>query len=428
MILEFLITATLALLPTGVETPFQDTCRTLEECIETGISEGFEVRRLKVDLPRAEEVSKLSVLDILPAGEVSAGHEWQFTGKIAGTVSSFTFSAGAGLSANAVAEGIFIIKGAGAEVIRSRAALDEAVLGTALEITQEYLRLLLAMQSCKNADSSLSAIKLLREKTATEVEVGKSSRGTLAEIEAQVASERAELVKAQGEIRSAAMALAESMNLSPQSKISVLPPPEGYIPSVSDLPDEAQIHLYIENHPSLKAADASLESALQQRRAALVGLYPQIRLGVDYVGEGKKFMRNGTPAMNLGVTIPIADGSARLRQARNSKSQVRTKQLEIEAVRRKLEIEIRGEILEAVSSWENYTACEENLNAMLLSFHICEAKFEAGAISGSDYITSRKNYLNALAQYWQARYNYIFRMKCISIRMNHESLPKKISL
>lgn len=407
--------------------PLLDTCRTLEECIETGISEGFEVRRLKVALTHAEEVSKLSVLDILPSLEVSAGNDWQLTGKVAGAVSSFSFSAGAGMSANGIVEGVFLRKGAKAEVIRSRAELSEALLETALDITHEYLRLLLAMQSCKNADSSLVAIRQLREKTATEVEVGKSSRGTLAEIEAQVASERAELVKAQGEIRSAAMALAESMNLPPQSRISVVPPPEGYIPPIGELPDEGQIRRYLETHPRLTAANAALENAVQQRRAAVTELFPQVSVGMDYVGEGKKFLKNGTPLVTLGVTIPLSDGSARYRQSLGAKADVQSKQIEIESVRRKLEIEIRSEILEAVSSWESYTACEENLNAMLISFHICEAKFDAGAISGSDYITSRKNYLNALAQYWQARYNYIFRMKCISIRLSHERLPEKVS-
>jgi len=422
----FLFSAALALSANGGEPPCQETSRTLEECIRTGISQGFEVRRFKESLSISEEASKLSVLDLLPSAQASGGRNWQLTGKVAGAIDSWLFSAGAGISANALAEGIVQHKGLKSQVIRSRAELQEAVLETALDITQEYLRLLLAMQSCKDADSSLSAIRQLRAKTATEVEVGKSSRGTLAEIEAQVASERAALVKAQGERRSASMALAESMNLPARTAITITPPAEEQIPPVSALPDEAQILSYLEHHPRLTAANAALESALQQRKAALIELFPQLEASVDYVTEGKYFARDGFPLVGVGITIPISDGSLRYRQSRAALSEVRMQKLNIEDTRRKLETEIRSEILEAVSSWESLAAFSENLKAMEISFHICEAKFDAGAISGSDYITSRKNYLSALAQYWQALYSYVFRMRCISIRMNYEILPQTV--
>ena len=424
MILLIIITAALALFSDDLANPCQDTCRTLEECIRTGISEGFEVRRYKIDLSRAEESSKLSVLDFLPSAQVSAGRTLQFTGAVAGTMENWSFSAGGGLSPNSLIEGIVRHRGLKAGVIRSRAGLDEAVMETAIDITQEYLRLLLAMQSCRDADSSLSAIRQLRDKTATEVEVGKSSKGTLAEIEAQVASEKAALVKAQGEKRSAAMALAESMNIPFHNGIAILPPPDEQIPPISALPDETQISRYVERHPKLTAARSALESAQQERNAALIGLFPHLDLSISYATEGKHFAKGGFPLLGISLNIPVSDGSGRYIRSREALSAVRLQRLSIEESRRRLETEIRSEILEAVSSWENFAACCENLKAMETAHHICEAKFEAGAVSGSDYITSRKNYLSALAQYWQARYNYIFRMKSISIRMNHEKLPQ----
>jgi len=412
------ITTASALLFQAVQASCQDTW-TLKGCISQAISEGFEVRRYKIALDHSQEVSKLSVLDLLPTLQFTTDYDFK---------DRATFAAAAGLSANAFAEALVLRKGYRSQVIASQAELEEAVLETAIGTTLEYLQLLLAMQSCKDADSSLSAIRLLRDKTATEVEVGKSSRGTLAEIEAQVASEKASLVKAQGERRSATMALAGRMNLPPQSAIIIAPPQEGYIPPVNELPQEGQIESYLMHHPRLTAANEALTRSLQQRKATLIELYPQLEFSVDYANGWNHFSRSEKPYFNVGVRIPLQDGSARYRQSKEALSQVKNDRLSIEETLQKLEIEIRGEIVDALSSWESYNACSENLNAMELSYHICEAKFNAGAISGSDFITSRKNYLNALAQYWQARYSYIFRMISIRIRMNYGKLPQTLSI
>lgn len=419
MKLILFITTALALLPPEIGEVEQDTCQvSLKQCIETAIAEGFEVRKHRIFLSHSEEVSKLSVLDLLPSLQFTSDYGFQ---------KSVTFTAAAGLSANALAEGIVLRKGYRAEVIASQAELENAVLETAIGTTADYLSLLLAIQSCKDADSSLSAIRLLRNKTATEVEVGKSSRGTLAEIEAQVASEKASLVKAQGERRSAMMALAGRMNIPPQTQLDIIPPQERYVPSVSELPDEWQIAAYLQYHPRLTAANETLKSSEQQRKVSLIELLPQVEVGIDYANSWNHFVKSEKPYYNVGVRIPILDGSARHLRSKSALTQVKTDHLAIEETLQQLEIQIRGEILEAISSWESYNACKENLNAMELSYHICEAKFDAGAISGSDFITSRKNYLNALAQFWQARYSYIFRMISISIRMNYGKLPQTLS-
>lgn len=406
---------------------------TLESCIERGLQEGVGLHRQELLLRQRRSDERLALLDGLPEITLRTGCDfgWGRTVDMQELTIvdhrlnvSNSWSVGASLSSSRVAS--TLLEKRDRRFLREEAAAGREAMETGLKIaiTEAYLELLLADKNYENACAGYESIQAQRERTEKEVLSGRLSYRSLAEIEAQSATEKASVASARGIRRTAAMNLSRYLNLSPEEELTVAPPADDSLPEPWPMPSAGDIARYLAAHPRIRQAEAVLGSGRIRLRKERLSLLPELTVAGGYgtyysntsrVTWYNQLTGNGNPSLGVTLSIPLPGGQpfTRLRQR---SSEVSRQQLEIEELRQELESEMLSSLLNAINCYESCLAAEENMKALGTAFRANEARFENGAISSSEYLISRTNWQKAVGTYWQARYRYLFQLKIISLR------------
>ena len=428
-------TAILAITLAAVCDSVESASWTLEKCLARGLEEGLELQKGNVAVKAAREEKNLTFLDFLPELNFYTTEDFNWGRSVDMqelVIVNDKASSASSVSASASLSSGTLIN-AGLDCHRRRLAVDRAVAqrdgireNLAIEITEAYLEMLLSYRMYDIAKANYDNILVQKNRVEKEVEAGKVPYGSLFEIEAQAASEREALTEAEGRSRKALIALSGYLNLSPGEKLSVSPPADGSIPSPDILPGISDIPRIIHGNPRMKSAEAALKISSTSRASALLDLLPDFSVTGAYStgyssmasgNAGEQYRNNLNPAINLTISVPILSGSGNILKYRNSGREAATLAMDREKCRRDLYCEMEKALTEAVNSYEICLAAEENKVAMEKSFRTNEARFEAGMISGSEYLICRNNFQKAVALYWQARYKYLFQLKVIDFRM-----------
>ena len=406
---------------------------TLESCIERGLQEGIELQRQELLLRQRRGDERFALLDGLPEISLRTGCDfgWGRTVDMQELTIvdhrlnlSNSWSVGASLSSARVVSSLLDKRDR--RFLREEAAAGREAMETGLKIaiTEAYLELLLADKNYENACAGYESILAQKERTEKEVRSGRLSYRSLAEIEAQSATEKAAVASARGKRRTAAMNLSRYLNLSPEEELSVAPPADDSLPEPWPMPSEGDIARYLAAHPRIRQAEAvqgSSRAGLRKERASLLpdltvaGGYGTYYSNTSRMTWYNQITGNGNPSVGVTLTIPLPGGQSfsRLRQRT---SEVARQECEIEGLRQELESEMLSSLLDAINCYESCLAAEENMKALGTAFRANEARFENGAISSSEYLISRTNWQQAVGAYWQARYRYLFQLKIISLR------------
>ncbi len=406
---------------------------TLEGCIERGLQEGVSLQRQELLLRQRRSDERLALLDGLPEISLRTGCDfgWGRTVDMQELMIvdhrlnfSNSWSVGASLSSSRVVS--TLLEQREKRFLRQEAAAGREAMETGLKIaiTEAYLELLLADKNYENACTGYESILAQRERTEKEVRSGRLSYRSLAEIEAQSATEKAAVASARGNRRTAAMNLSRYLNLPPEEELTVAPPAEDSLPEPWPMPSTGDIARYVATHPRIRQAEASLgngQVGLRKERASLLpdltvaGGYGTYYSNASRVTWYNQLTGNGNPSLGVTLTIPLPSGNSFTRM-RQRASEVSQQQCEIEELRQELESEMLTSLLNAINCYESCLAAEENMKALGTAFRANEARFENGAISSSEYLISRTNWQKAVGAYWQARYRYLFQLKIISLR------------
>lgn len=408
---------------------------TLEQCVERGLAEGIGLKRLDLEVKNAEDGKHLSVLDWMPAVSVYSSNDFNWGRSVDmqelvivknKASSSASISASASVSSGSFLSAAFSSAERKSLLRETVARRDDGKTELAINITDAYLQLLLSLKMCDNARSDYGNIMIQKSRVAKEVEAGQLSYGSLFEIEAQAASEKESLAEAQGRAEIARLTLSGYLNLSPGEELDVSPPVDDSLPPPSVLPLPEEIPSIVLRHPRMIGAEAAGRGGISRKRAALAALLPDFSVtGAYSTGAsssadgtlGEQFHGNWNPAVSISVSIPVLSGSGNILKYRNASRETVALELEKEKCRRELQSEMEKAISEAKNSYEICRAARENMEAMQRSFSTNEARFEAGMISGSEYLICRGNLQKAVSLYWQARYRYIFQLIVIDYRM-----------
>jgi outer membrane protein len=305
------------------------------------------------------------------------------------------------------------------------AMLDAEDLRTSLEtdITRAYLELMLAKQMLAYTRESHATIVQQRDRTARLVDAGSQPKSSLGEMEAQVASEKAEMVTAECRVRTATLSLTRLMNLPPDTPFTTgdLFGQDSVAARVTFVSD-AQAEAWLLRDPRLRSAQARIRQMQLERNAAKGGFLPSLGLsagyGTYYSSTAEEPFKtqmeeNRNPSLSLHLTIPIFD--AWQAATRLKKSDWALEMARISADRMRIEIldEIRSAGIEAENCFQRYLSSQETLQAMQSLLEITEAKYNLGAATALDYIIARNNRFKAVSDFLQAKWQYLFQLKLL---------------
>ncbi len=413
---------------------------TLEECIEYAHKNNLQVKQQEISVEQAENNVKQSKLDFIPSVNASSGYNLNW-GKSVNIndleiTNQLTQSVTANIGASApIIEGLAkqnTLKSTRTQLQISRQEVERLKNEIAISITQAYLQLLLSIEIEKSAQESFNSVARQVERSALLVEAGSQPYSTLLDIQAQLATERVQLVTAGNDIKSNRLALVQLMDMEDDSNFAI------EIPAIDDslgsfmAEETGAIYNSATTLPQIRTAELQLQKSIYDYKIQRGALYPSLSFNAGYgtyFSDSQhsrffdQFNENRNPSIGFSLSIPILNGWRRGASVRNAGLNVKSAEIELKRRHHTLYKEIQQASNNAQNSYEKYKAALQNMRASEESFEYVENKFNAGALNGTDYIVAKSNLFKAQSEFYRTKFQYIFQLKILDF---YKGIPIKL--
>ncbi|MDQ3191848.1 MAG: TolC family protein [Bacteroidota bacterium] len=437
----------------------------LKKCIDYALENNLQVKQAVLNTELANANSWQNKANTLPTINANASHAYNFGRTIDPFTNQFAddlirsnnFSVSSGLNLFSGFQNFNSVQQGQLEYQASRHDADKIRNDIALSIATAYLQILFSEELLQIANNQVSITTQQVARTKRLVEAGTLARGSLLEVEAQLATEELQAVNAQNQLDMAYLSLRQFLALPINQELIIVKPvlelPVGEILNVTP---EA-IYVYASTAmPEIKSAQARLRSSDKGLAIAKGGISPRIfvngALGTGYSGLRQRIVnveQNGfqtigytasteeavlaplfTPvfepipfndqinenfnkSIGFFMSIPIFNGLQTKTAISRAKIARYNAQYNLEIAELQLNRTVTQAHADAVASLKKYAATERALSALKESFKYAEQRFNVGMINAIEYNNAKNRLVNAESDLLQAKYDYIFKLKVL---------------
>lgn len=304
--------------------------------------------------------------------------------------------------------------------------LNKAKEDISIQVTSAYLQVLFNEELAKVAHEQVAlSEEMLKQKTAF-FKVGKASEAELYEAKSRAAQDQLSAVQADNEYRLALLDLSQLLELPTPEGFGIVSPSIDEDKDFSILTSPADIYseaLLIK--PSIKAAQYRVEGAQKSIRIAQSGYYPQLSLGAGIATSyynvsgrengnfGSQLRDNFSQYIGLSLNIPIFNRFFTRNQVRKARIQQTTLNWQLEDAKKALYKEIQQAYYNAVNAESKFESSRTADEAAKASFNLMKEKYANGKATSTEFNEARTNWLKAVSDRIQAKYDYLFRTKIL---------------
>lgn len=304
--------------------------------------------------------------------------------------------------------------------------LNKAKEDISIQVTSAYLQVLFNEELTKVAHEQVAlSEEMLKQKTAF-FKVGKASEAELYEAKSRAAQDQLSAVQADNEYRLALLDLSQLLELPTPEGFGIVSPSIDEDKDFSILTSPADIYseaLLIK--PSIKAAQYRVEGAQKSIRIAQSGYYPQLSLGAGIATSyynvsgrengnfGSQLRDNFSQYIGLSLNIPIFNRFSTRNQVRKARIQQTTLNWQLEDAKKALYKEIQQAYYNAVNAESKFESSRTADEAAKASFNLMKEKYANGKATSTEFNEARTNWLKAVSDRIQAKYDYLFRTKIL---------------
>lgn len=410
----------------------------LEQCISyalehnTDIATGqLEVESGKVNLNSAR-MSRLPELSASLGGNVYFGRS---PSRDASYIDNSQISGSLGISANVpVYQGLRIKHEIDKAKIDFEAATHNLALARkniSLNIASLFLQVMYDKELVSIAESQLELSSSQLELYRGQYESGRVSRSEVVRNESLVAADRASLTQNENTYVLALLDLRQAMNL-PDS-IAIVPVMKDMeVPRIEEIPALSQIYdQSVRLHPSIKYAEASLESSLLALKSAKSSYQPTVYFSAGYGNSvysnltdksmntsfWNQLQGNGNEYIGLSISIPIFSRNTVRNNVKLSKLNVTRQELVLSESQKALKKEIEQAYYGAIAAYSTLNSSQKALEAALFAFENEKASLESGRSDMYDYANAKAEVEKAQATLAHSKYDFILRVKILRFYM-----------
>lgn len=245
-------------------------------------------------------------------------------------------------------------------------------------------------------------------------------------LKAQYATDYSNIVNTRIARDNSILALKALLSMNPSLTLEIVPPDTSAVNSLAQLPTQDYV---VERAwatlPQLKLAESNISIAETGVKISRSGFFPTLSLsaGVN-TGHSPDFEKYGTQIgdnlkenVSLSLSIPIFNN---LRNKTNvAQSKIALEQAELEQRQTELDLiqTLTQEYQNVVSAYAKYEALSVKELAYRESFKAFNVQFNAGAITPVDLLQQQNNYISALNDYIQGKYDFILKRKILDVYM-----------
>lgn len=293
-----------------------------------------------------------------------------------------------------------------------------------IAVTKAYLQLLYANETLKSDRQTLENSESQLNRSKALLEAGSISRSDCAQLEAQYTSDRYRVVQSENDLAFSRLQLKQLLEFEPEQAFEVVFPEldeRGVLAVVPSL--EMVYREALRSMPEMRSRKLSVEAALLGEKIAWGDHLPHVALNAsvttnhDSKASDAYFSQMNdrlTENVGLSVSIPIANRKqARLNV---SKAKLQTAQAHIDEVNTRKELLQTVESLhqDVVSAQSRYTAAVQKVSAAHTSYQLVEEEFNVGIKNAVELLVEKNNYLSALQEQIQAKYQAVLALKLLN--------------
>ena len=309
--------------------------------------------------------------------------------------------------------------------------LHKAKEDISIQVASFYLQVLFNKELMKVADSQLSLSKeQLARKTAF-FKNGKASEAEVYEAKARVAQDELSAVQAENNYQLALLDLTQLLELPSPDGFQIEIPQMDIIMGSLTLPEDVYTEALL-SKPVIKAAQYRLEGADKSIRIAQSAYYPQLNFGaglstnyynmsgIENASFSSQWHQNFNKYMQLSLSIPIFNRFSTRNRVKSAKIQKNALQWRLEETKKALYKEIQQAYYNALAAEAKFKSSQSASEAAEASFQLMNEKYANGKATATEYNEMRTNWMRALSDHIQARYDYLFRSKILDF---YKGLP-----
>lgn len=415
----------------------------LRECINYALENNIQIQQQSINSDYYENELQQAKNNRLPSlngglsNSFNFGRSLQYDNTYANYNSNQT---GGSLSANMTLWNGFILKNsidkAEFDLKASLADLQKAKDDISLYIAAAYLEILLAEELVKVAEDQIGVTKLQIDRTGKLVDAGSLAKGSLLEIEAQLANEELNLVNQQNNLQLAYLNLYQLLELPFTEQFKIEDPVLPVVKANGSLLNSMEVFRNAVNlRPEIKSAEYRLGSYKEQVAIAKGNLYPTLTFGADYYNSynnkyedyngdkipfSEQLKNNERYGLGVNLNIPIFNKGQARTQVKNAELQVLNQEFELQSTKNTLRKDIEQAYTNALAALKKYIASNKAVESMQEAFRYTEEKFNVGMVNSVEYNQSKNNLAKTKSDLAQAKYDYIFRTKILDFYNGEE--------
>jgi outer membrane protein len=450
----------------------QDDLWSLEECIEYALDNNLSIMQNEYNVDNYEVNLTQSKGGMYPTANMGGGYTNLWGRSIDPTTNLFSNqriqSLGLQLSANYTLYGGSqrrnSVKQSRLDLASASFDLERAKNDVMLNVTLEFLSVILNIELHENAQLQLEITKAQLEITSKKVKAGALPYSSELDLIAQVESNDVQVINAENNVRISYLRLKQLLLLPADTPFEI------EIPDIGNMviePESITANAVYETAqtimPEVKSADMQVESAEVGVKIARGGMDPALTLGgnmytnyssartnrvvdgdptiqtipIGYVEVpdpfnvqlpvftdveippmepytvGTQLQDNWSYSVNLNLYIPIFNGLASRSQHQRAKIMSDQSQIYAKQTRQNLRQTIELASADAQAASKSYNASLKQVESLQESFRAAEKSYNLGAMNIYDYQVASNNLFRARSDLLRARYNYIFTSKVL---------------
>ena len=281
-------------------------------------------------------------------------------------------------------------------------------------ITQVYVQILYAAESVKVNESTLTVSQAEYERGQALFAAGSIAKSDLAQLEAQVSTDKYQIVTAQVTLQDYKLQLKQLLELDGEREMNLYIPALGDENVLSPLPTKTDVfHAALTLRPEIEAGKLDVQASELDINIARSGYIPSLSLsagigstnanGSDFT-FGEQIKQNWNNSLGLTVSIPIFNNRQTKSAVQKAKLQKQTSELSLLDEQKTLYKTIEGLWLDANSAQQRYVAAVEKLKSTQTSFDLIQEQFNLGMKNTVELLTEKNNLLSAQQETLQAKY------------------------
>lgn len=412
---------------------------TLDKCVDYALEHNTDIATGQIDVESGKISLNTARMSRLPDLSASLGSNVYFgrsPSRDASYIDNSQISGSLGVSLSIpVYQGMRIKHEIDKAKIDFEAATQNLALARkniSLNIASLFLQAMYDKEMVSIAKSQLELSTSQLEQSEGQYESGRVPLNEVVRNESLVAADEATLTQNENSYALSLLDLRQAMNLpdsvflSPVMDIRDIPRIEE-IPALSQIYDQS-----VRLHPSIKYAEASLQSSMIALKTAKSAYQPSVHFSAGYgnsvysnltdptmntSGFWEQLRNNGNEYIGLSISIPIFSGNSVRNNVKLSRLNVSRQELLLSEAQKSLKKEIEQAYYGAMAAYSTLNSAQKALEAAQLSFENEKASMESGRSDIYDYANAKAEVEQAQATLARSKYDYILRVKILRFYM-----------